>query len=91
MKSVAWWADCFPQWKGQMMTTPDGRPSVQPNANVLNGLQGDELSRQAGINPETSVVGTNMNKVDDQYTEGATVGDDQASMPAPAPPDTDEL
>lgn len=73
------------------MTTPQGRPSVSPNPMVLQGLQGDELGRQAGINPETSVVGTVMNKVDDQYTEGATVADDQASMPGPARPDTDGL
>jgi hypothetical protein len=72
------------------MTTPDGRPSVMPSATVVGGLQGDgEVQRQAGINPETTIVGTNMAAVDGQYTEGATVGDDQSQMGITAPVDTD--
>jgi hypothetical protein len=55
-------------------------------------MQGDgEVQRQAGINPETTIVGSVMNKVDSDATEGATVADDQASMPGAAPPDADEL
>lgn len=73
------------------MTTPQGRPSVSPNPTVVSGLMGDELSRQAGINPETSVVGTVMDKVDSAATEGATVADDQASQQGSARPDTDDM
>lgn len=98
MNSLEWWANCYPQWqRGPIVTTPDGRPSVQANPTVVGGMQQPgEAQRQAAAMsgsemPNVTVVGTVMNKVDSDATEGATVADDQAMMPGGAPPDADEL
>lgn len=94
-----WWANCFPQWKGmQHMTTPTGRPSVEPSPRDL-GEQLQDMSiaqTQAGATgrmragePSPKIVGQYMDDVAGRYTEGATVSDDQAqetvtgTQPAP--------
>jgi hypothetical protein len=67
------------------MTTPNGRPSVNPSPTPINGLQGDnEVSHQAhpagSSEPAAKIVGTNMTDVHHAYTEGATVANDQSSL-----------
>jgi hypothetical protein len=88
-----WWAECFPQWKGmQHMTTPNGRPSVQPSPRDLGeSLQDPSIAAtQASASgggqytgsgePRPKIVGDYMTDVEGRYTEGATVSNDQSGL-----------
>lgn len=84
------------------MTTPNGRPSVQPSPRDLGeSLQDPSIaSTQANASgggqytgsgePRPKIVGDYMDAVDGRYTEGATVANDVNAMNITARPDTDD-
>lgn len=95
-----WWIECYPQWKGkQHMTTPAGRPSVQPSPRDLGEslqdptmaqTQASATGRMRSGEPSPKIVGDYMDAVDGRYTEGATVANDVTQMDITARPDTDD-
>jgi hypothetical protein len=73
------------------VTTPAGRPSVSASPKHITGLMGDnEAGAQASAagggqysgsgEARPKIVGTNTTDVHQASTEGATVGNDQASL-----------
>lgn len=81
------------------MTTPNGRPSVEPNPRDLGEslqdptmaqTQASATGRMRSGDPTPKIVGDYMDDVDGRYTEGATVANDQTAMGLSARPDTDD-
>lgn len=78
------------------MTTPNGRPSVNPSPRNVTGLQDPGIAQtQAHASgggaytgngePDPKIVGTNMTDVRHASTEGATVGSDQSALNVTSP------